>query len=151
MFHKRLYKPFFPEKYAGDPTNIVMRSSWETKFALWCDNNPHVVKWSSEETIVPYRCPTDGKVHRYFIDFKITFNNKKTYLVELKPKKQTVPPEQKSTKKRARKQYITEVLAYVKNQAKWKAADAYAKSTGTEFQVWTEDTLDQLGIKILGK
>ena len=71
MFHKRIYKPLFPEKYTGDPTSIIMRSSWETMFANWCDKNPAIVKWSSEETIIPYRCPTDNKIHRYFVDFKI--------------------------------------------------------------------------------
>ena len=118
---------------------------------LWCDSNSNIVQWSSEELVIPYLCPTDGRVHRYFIDFKITFNNQRTYLVEVKPKKQTVPPEQKSTKKRDRKQYITEVLTYVKNQAKWKAANDYASKNNAQFQVWTEDTLSQLGIKILGK
>jgi hypothetical protein len=72
-------------------------------------------------------------------------------LIELKPKKYTIPPEQKSTKKRARKQYITEVLNFVKNQAKWKAANDYARKQNATFQVWTEDTLGQLGIKTLGK
>ena len=92
MFHKRKYIPVFPEKYSGDPTNIIMRSSWETRFATWCDKNPSILKWSSEETIVPYRCPTDNKIHRYFVDFKITTVNGKTYIVEVKPKSQTIPP-----------------------------------------------------------
>ena len=78
MFHKRKYIPVFPEKYAGDPTNIIMRSSWETRFASWCDKNPSIIRWSSEETIIPYRCPTDNLIHRYFVDFKITTNNNKT-------------------------------------------------------------------------
>ena len=76
MFHKRKYIPVFPEKYTGDPTNIIMRSSWETRFASWCDKNPSVVKWSSEETVIPYRCSTDNRIHRYFIDFKITVKDK---------------------------------------------------------------------------
>ena len=75
MFHKRKYTPIFPEKYTGDPTNIIMRSSWETMFASWCDKNPSVVKWSSEETIIPYRCPTDNHIHRYFVDFYIPKDN----------------------------------------------------------------------------
>jgi hypothetical protein len=138
-------------KYRGDPESVYYRSSWELSIMLWCDSNSNITQWSSEELVIPYLCPTDGRVHRYFVDFKITFNNQKTYLIELKPKKQTIPPEQKSTKKRDRKQYITEVLTYVKNQAKWKAANEYAKKTNSQFQVWTEDTLALLGIKILGK
>lgn len=137
MFHRRTYKPLFPEKYTGDVTNIVMRSSWETRFAIWCDKNPQVKKWSSEETVVPYVSPVDGRPHRYFIDFKIQLLNGKTYLVEIKPKVQTLPPQGKSKNKR----YITEVSTYLVNQAKWEYATRYAKERKWEFIVLTEDDL----------
>ena len=96
MYHKRKFVPKNPEKYTGDPTNIIMRSSWETKFANWCDNSPHVVKWLSEETVIPYVCPTDNRVHRYFPDFyiKVKENNGKIkkYIIENKEKeKKSVP------------------------------------------------------------
>jgi hypothetical protein len=139
MFHKRKFVPTFPAKYAGDPTNIIMRSSWETQFANWCDKNPSVVKWNSEETVVPYRCPTDNRIHRYFIDFKVQVRTNsgdtKTYLIEVKPYKQTKTPEfpGKRTKK-----YITESYMFVKNQAKWKAATEYCKDRGWEFKIITE-------------
>jgi len=138
MFHKRKYTPIFPEKYAGDPTNIIMRSSWETMFASWCDKNPSVVKWSSEETIIPYRCPTDNHIHRYFVDFKITVNTGKTYLIEVKPYKQTQLPEYPG--KRTQR-YLMESLTFMKNQAKWEAATNYAKDRGWEFKIITEHEL----------
>ena len=138
MFHKRKYTPIFPEKYAGDPTNIIMRSSWETMFASWCDKNPSVVKWSSEETIIPYRCPTDNHIHRYFVDFKITVNTGKTYLVEVKPYKQTQLPEYPGKRT---KRYLIESLTFMKNQAKWEAATNYAKDRGWEFKIITEHEL----------
>ena len=138
MFHKRKYTPIFPEKYTGDPTNIIMRSSWETMFASWCDKNPSVVKWSSEETIIPYRCPTDNHIHRYFVDFKITVNTGKTYLVEVKPYKQTQIPEYPG--KRTQR-YLMESLTFMKNQAKWEAATNYAKDRGWEFKIITEHEL----------
>jgi hypothetical protein len=145
MFHKRRYVPIFPEKYAGDPTCIIMRSSWETKFASWCDKNPAVVKWLSEETVVPYRCPTDNKLHRYFIDFQIQIAQKdkmlKTYLVEVKPAAQTQPPVFPGKKTQ---RYLTESMTFIKNQAKWKAATEYAKDRGWEFKIITEY---ELGIK----
>ncbi len=119
-----------------------MRSSWETRFAIWCDRNPSIVSWNSEETIVPYVCPTDGRVHRYFIDFRIEVKTKdntiKTYLVEIKPFKQTLPPEKPS---RATRRYLTEAATYVKNQAKWEAANRYARDRGWEFIVLTEKQL----------
>lgn len=138
------------KKYLGNPDDIYYRSSWELSVMLWCDSNPNITKWSSEETVIPYLCPTDNQIHRYFVDFAITFNDKITYLIELKPKKYTIPPKQKSTKRRDRKHYITEVLNFVKNQAKWKAATDFATTKNAIFQVWTEDTLEQLGIKTLG-
>ncbi len=138
MFHKRKYTPLFPEKYTGDPTNIIMRSSWETMFAAWCDKNPSVVKWSSEETIIPYRCPTDNHIHRYFVDFKITVSTGKTYLVEVKPYKQTQLPEYPGKRT---KRYLVESLTFMKNQAKWEAATNYAKDRGWEFKIITEHEL----------
>jgi hypothetical protein len=135
MFHKRKFTPIFPEKYAGDPTNVIMRSSWETRFANWCDKNPSIVKWSSEETVIPYRCPTDDKIHRYFVDFKITTISGKTYIVEVKPSAQTQPPVFPG--KRTQR-YLMESLTFMKNQAKWKAAEEYAKDRGWEFKIITE-------------
>lgn len=141
MLHKRKFVPTFPEKYTGDPTNIIMRSSWETMFANWCDKNSSIVKWSSEETVVPYRCPTDNRIHRYYVDFKITLSTGKTYLVEVKPEYQTQPPVYPGKKT---KRYLTESLTFMKNQAKWKAATEYAKDRGWEFKIITER---ELGIK----
>jgi hypothetical protein len=138
MYHKRLFKPIFPEKYSGDPTNIIMRSSWETMFANWCDKNPSIVRWSSEETIIPYRCPTDGKIHRYFVDFKITIKEGKTFLVEVKPAKQTLPPVYPG---RQTQRYLTESLLFIKNQAKWEAAKNYCKDRNWEFKIITEKEL----------
>lgn len=142
MYHKRIYKPIHPEKYEGDPTKIIMRSSWETRFALWCDKNPSVIKWLSEETVIPYRCPTDGKLHRYFVDFKIKIKKKdgtiKTYLVEVKPLAQTAPPIYPG--KRTRR-YLTESLTFMKNQAKWEAAEQYCKDRNYEFIIITEREL----------
>jgi hypothetical protein len=138
MFHKRKFIPIFPEKYTGDPTNIIMRSSWETRFASWCDKNPSVLKWSSEETIIPYRCPTDSRIHRYFVDFKITVSTGKTYIIEVKPAAQTQPPIYPG---RQTQRYITESLTFMKNQAKWEAAIEFAKDRGWEFKIITEKEL----------
>jgi hypothetical protein len=107
-------------------------------FANWCDKNPSIVRWSSEETIVPYRCPTDGKIHRYFVDFKITVKEGKTFLVEVKPAKQTLPPVYPG---RQTQRYLTESMLFIKNQAKWEAARNYCKDRGWEFKIITEKEL----------
>ena len=63
------YKPEKPAKYKGDPTNVIYRSLWERKFMVFCDSQKSVVKWGSEEIVIPYRSPKDGKVHRYYPEF----------------------------------------------------------------------------------
>ena len=132
--------------YEGDPTRITYRSLWERQAFKWCDQNPSIRSWSSESVVVPYRLMTDGKMHRYFVDLKITFTNGKTVLVEIKPKKQTKPPKKPTRKTR---RHLKEVRTYAMNISKWSFAEEYAKDRGWEFQVWTEDTLKDLGIKIL--
>ena len=136
------YKPKYPEKYEGDHTNIIWRSSWEFRFMRWCDDNPNVLSWSSEEIVIPYICKTDNKPHRYFVDFKIKVRDKegnvKIYLVEVKPKSQTVPPVKP---KRKTKYYLEEVMSYAKNVSKWSYADQYCKDRGYIFRIITEDDL----------
>lgn len=114
---------------------------------FWCDSNPNVITWSSEELIIPYLCPTDGKMHRYFIDFVITMSNTQTYWIEVKPYKHTQPPRERT---RRTKRHITEVMTYAKNQAKWETANEYAERHNAKFQIWTEKTLKKLGIKLFG-
>ena len=144
--YKGRYRIKKPEKYMGDPQKVVYRSLWERQAFRWCEDRDDVVSWSSEETVVPYVCPTDKRAHRYFIDLKIKFTNGRIVLVEIKPKSQTQPPKKPS---RQTKKYITEVMTYVKNEAKWKAAQKYAADRGYHFEIWTEDTLKQLGMKLL--
>ena len=142
MSYKGKYKPSFTEKYKGDPTNIVYRSLWELKFMKYCDTNENILEWGSEELALPYRSPIDNKIHRYFPDFyiKVKENNGsiKKYLIEIKPKKQTVEPQ---VQKRKTKGYIYEVYEYAKNQAKWKAAKEFCEDRQWTFKILTEDDL----------
>tara|TARA_A100001388_G_C28732000_1_gene481979 strand:+ start:451 stop:957 length:507 start_codon:yes stop_codon:yes gene_type:complete len=144
MVYSGLYKAKNVTKYKGDHTNIVYRSLWEKAVFQWCDKNPKVKQWSSEETIIPYYYEVDKKYHRYFVDMKIVFDDK-ILLVEIKPEKETKPPEGPKRTKR----YVAEGLTYVKNMNKWEAANEYAKDRGWEFQVWTEKTLQEM--KLLTK
>ena len=142
---KGKYKVKNPKKYAGDPTKVIYRSSWERQLMRWCDANPAVEKWGSETVVIPYICQTDNKPHRYFMDFVVKINGKTT-LIEVKPHSQTLPPKKP---KRKTKKYINEVMTYVKNQSKWAAAEAYAENRGWQFRVYTENELRRLGLRIL--
>ncbi len=146
MAYKGRYKIKNPDKYLGNPTNVIFRSLWERNTFRWCENNPKVRAWSSEEIVVPYKCKVDNKLHRYFVDLYVEMNNGQTILVEIKPKKETLPPKQP---KRKTKKFLNEVITFSKNQEKWEAADQYARHKGWKFQVWTEETLKNLGIKVL--
>lgn len=109
---------------------------------VYCDKNENILEWGSEEIALPYRSPLDGRIHRYFPDFYIKVKESnghiKKYLVEIKPKKQTVEPK---VQKRKTKSYIYEVTEWVRNQAKWKAAQSFCEDRQWEFKVITEDEL----------
>ena len=142
MSYKGKYQPTNPKKYKGNSQNIVYRSLWERTFMKYCDTNENILEWFSEEIAVPYRSPIDNKIHRYFPDFYIKVKESngsiKKYIIEIKPKKQTIEP---IPQKRKTKGYIYEVYEYVKNQAKWKAAEEFCTDRGYEFKVLTEDDL----------
>ena len=145
MAYKGKYSPSYPRKYKGDPTNIVYRSLWERKFMVYCDLNENILEWGSEEIVLPYRSPVDGRVHRYFPDFYIKVKEStgriKKMIIEIKPKRQCSPP---SKPKKQTKGYLREAYEYAKNQAKWEATSEWCKDRGYIFKVFTEK---ELGIK----
>jgi len=142
MSYKGKFKPKNPTKYKGDPTNVTYRSLWELKLMRYLDDHPDIIQWSSEEIIIPYKSPIDGKFHRYFPDFVVRKRDKNgkisTIIIEVKPDKQTRQPEVKFKKN---KQYINEVMTWGVNQAKWKAAIEYCKDKNWTFTLMTEKHL----------
>jgi len=117
------------KKYKGDYNNVIYRSLWERDTFKWCDQNPKVKEWSSEEIIVPYFYDVDKKYHRYFPDLKIVFENK-TILVEIKPHKETAPP----TGARKTKKYIAEGLTYVRIETNGKLQIDFVKIVNGSFR-----------------
>lgn len=108
---------------------------------VFFDNNPSILKWSSEETVVPYISPVDNRPHRYFLDFTVMFKTRtgeiKRAIVEVKPAAQTKPPVNRKKTQR----YLEEVKTYSVNQAKWKYAKEWALDNGFEFMILTEKEL----------
>lgn len=147
MSYKGTYKVTNEYKYFGNLSNITYRSLWELQVMKWLDYNDDVIRWNSEELVIPYRCKTDGEVHRYFVDFVAQFKNGKVVIIEVKPHNQTIPPVAK--KKNSR--YIAESLTYAKNISKWEAATEYARKKGWHFQIWDEFVLEGIGVKLLNK
>lgn len=137
-FTQGIYKVINREKYVGNINNCTYRSSWELKYMFQLDTDPNVLQWSSEETIIPYQ-GGDGKIHRYFVDFKVKRKVKDqiiTELIEIKPFKETIPPVLSEGKSKRTK--LREVITWDTNQRKWKAAEAYCAKKGWIFRKVTE-------------
>jgi hypothetical protein len=135
MAYKTFYKPKNKQKYIGDVENIVCRSLWERTVCKFCDDHPNIIKWSSEEIAIPYMHPIEKKVKNYYPDFLIQFEQHgalKTWMVEIKPKKQTMLKENASKK---------EKMIWAVNNAKWHYAKNYCDKNQIEFKIMTEKEL----------
>lgn len=143
--HQGHFKPLNPQKYKGNPSNIIYRSSWELRVMNYLDKHPDVLQWASEEFFVPYMSPVDGKVHRYYPDFWVRKKNAQgvveTDVIEVKPKSQMSAPKKPQ---RVTKRFINEVYTWGVNQAKWQAAELFCKQRDWNFKVINEH---DLGIK----
>lgn len=142
MSYKGKFRPKNHKKYLGDFREVIYRSSWELKFMQYCDTNKSIVKWSSEEIVIPYRSPVDNRVHRYFPDFYVKYRdvkgNYQEKVIEIKPAKQVKEPK---VQKRRTKRYVSEVFTYATNKAKWEAAEDFCKDRRWQFQILTEKEL----------
>lgn len=142
MSYKGTFRPKNPAKYTGDPRNIIYRSLWELKLMRYLDDHSDILAWGSEELVIPYKSPIDGKMHRYFPDFVVKKKNRdgstSTVIIEVKPRAQTIEPR---VQKKATKKYINEVTTWGVNQAKWKAAEEYCADRKWTFQLMTEKEL----------
>lgn len=140
--HEKYYSPTNIEKYVGQYP-IVCRSSWEYRYCQWLDITPAVLEWSSEGHCIRYLDPTQrDKTRRYYPDFYVclhTDKGKRRFLVEVKPDKDTKPPNKRG--KKSQKTKATMTRTYLINQAKFRAAEVYSKKMGFIFKVLTEKQL----------
>jgi hypothetical protein len=153
MAYSGRFKPQNPGKYKGDPTNIRWRSLWELKVMRRFDEHPDIVEWQSEEIAIPYLNPVKGKTSRYFPDFvikkRIGENKYQKIMIEVKPKKQTMPPDpakkHNTPTGRVSRRFLNEAATYAINEAKWKAAQRYCQERGWIFTIMTETEINPLG------
>jgi hypothetical protein len=129
-----------PAKYVG--TKIpVYRSSWEWSFMRFCDTNKSVQKWASEAISIPYRDPLTGRHTIYVPDFFIQYldknNRMNVELIEIKPASQQIL-------ERVGKNKYNQAQ-FVKNQAKWGAANLWCKQQGIKFRILNENDLFHTG------
>jgi len=145
-YRQGYYQLISPEKYIGDPTKIIYRSSWEHRFCRYCDLTSEVVKWSSEPLGIKYINPIDTREHTYYVDFYMRVQKENVhvdYLAEIKPRasliKPTLNPIKNTTKKLANYNY--ELKTWIVNRSKFTAANEYANRMGYQFILVTEDFL----------
>lgn len=147
-YHQGKFRPLNPSKYTGDPTNIVYRSWWEFRVFSFLDKQSSIIEWGSEEFSIPYRDPFTNKIRRYFPDIKFKAKTKdgsiETILLEVKPKKQTKPPQPMNTRGKPTKKYLNEVHTWGINSSKFKAAEQYCLDRGWKFSLFTEEDLKNM-------
>lgn len=144
-YNQGFFHPQHPQKYVGDAGNIVYRSGLEFRMMRYFDQHSGVLQWSSEEIVIPYVRPDDGNTHRYYPDFLIkvrsTNGGTKTFLIEVKPAKQTRPPKEPKTRSQ-KKRYLNEAVTFAINAAKWEAAKTWCQRKGIEFLILTEQEIE---------
>ena len=121
---------------------VNYRSGLELKCLRYCDLNKYVNKWSLEPFCIPYVSPVDNKMHRYFIDFFIEFQNGQKFLVEVKSSGETREPKKPGKKtEKAILNYQKALQTFAVNTAKWKAATQFCQDKGMTFIILTENEL----------
>lgn len=139
---KGFYKVVNEDKYVGIGTPYY-RSSWELAFMKFCDNNPAIQQWASESVKIPYRDPLTNKNTIYVPDFFIIYvdkNQKKhAELIEIKPSNQQL------LEKVGKNPYNQ--AQYVRNMAKWQAANEWSKRHGCKFRIVNEHDIFHSGKK----
>jgi hypothetical protein len=146
QYKQGYYQLANPQKYIGDPSKIIFRSSWEKRFATYCDHNEKILAWASEPVQIPYLNPIDQVVKPYNVDFYLkvqTEDGYKEYIVEVKPSRQLQKPNSPTGRMTPKKMqsYTNAMKTYIVNLAKFQAAKAYAVGRGWEFIVVTESYL----------
>lgn len=142
--HKGKYTVKNTAKYLGDAGKVVYRSRWELNYMKYCDENPAILKWNSEDVRISY-IGLDGRPHKYHIDFYIVYlasdHSEKRALIEIKPHKETNPP---IRGKRHKRTYLNETYTYARNKLKWQAAQRFADKHNITFIVITEKMMPAL-------
>ena len=135
-------KLFESQKHAP----IIYRSSYERDFIYWLERSPKVLHWGSECVGIPYVNLGDGTHHTYYPDYIIEMVDTKkvnnpsyVVLVEVKPYKQTQPPDPMLP----RDSYAWK--EYIRNRSKWKAAQEFCQKNNISFRIITERTIQRLG------
>jgi len=121
---------------------LLYKSSLEKKMMQYCDLNKFVKCFSLEPFAIPYVKPTDGKVHRYYVDFYLEFCTGHKVLVEIKTFAETRKPlKPKRLNAKTVQAYNEAMQTFLINMAKWKYAKEFCNKHSFEFLILTENEL----------
>lgn len=121
---------------------LNFKSSLELTALKYCDMNKYVKSYSLEPFAISYLKPTTGRIHRYFVDLFIEFDNNQKFIVEIKPFSETIEPKKPSKKtEKALLNYQKALQTFAINTAKWSSAQAFCKEKGLTFIILTENEL----------
>lgn len=157
------------EKYIGDPSLVIYRSSWEFSFCKWCDYSPSILRWSSEPFQVDYfdkvskleECkklgldpnnPANWQKKKYNVDFWVEIQKPdetiEKWIIEVKPKCKLIRPTpvKPDAPLKDQKRFNRSAKEYMLNEAKFEAMKIWAERNGSKFYIFTEDQLRKLGI-----
>lgn len=114
---------------------IIYRSSYEKKFMTWLETHKTVKHWGSECFCIPYYYVVDEKMHKYYPDYFVEFEDGTCMVVEIKPSNQTKKPINEN---------CWAYKEYVKNMCKWKATKEFCEAKGYKFKILTEQTISKM-------
>lgn len=167
--HQGFYAVRNKEKYVGDPSLVIYRSSWEFSFCKWADYSPSILRWSSEPVKIPYydrvsklnECkklglnpnnPKNWVVKNYNTDFWIELKKPddtiERWFVEIKPEYKLLKPKPvpKTAPLKDQKKFNRLAKEYLINEAKFAAIKEWATRNNCHFYIFTEVQLKRYGI-----
>lgn len=152
---KGTYNVINPDKYIGSKRPIY-RSKWEWRVFDKLDRTPNVLKWGSECIEIYYHNPLQRRFSVYYPDiFCILMDSsgvEQKFLMEIKPAKMTMPPDEpKKPKtmtaqtglryKKSLERYQNSVMDYAINIAKWEAAQKWCLTHAVRWAIVTENNM----------
>lgn len=150
-FKQGFYKVKNKEKYRGDLSKVIYRSSWELKFFKECDNDQDIVKWEAEPVwlAIKYISPIDKKTHTYYPDVyceKSIDGKVYKFIIEIKPKQFLIKPKMPNysglvgdlVKRKAKNAYILKKRKFDVIYAKHVYAKIFAKRNKMKYIFLTE-------------
>src|SRR5208283_3571341 len=119
---------------------IIYRSSLELKVLGYLDKNPSINRYASGSGDIKISYEYLDKTSIYYPDFYVEIKTLlfdcKRFIIDIVLEKSLNPPKENAS--------VKEYKEYIKNMAKWKAADKICQKSNVEFVLLTDKMINQL-------